>query len=112
MKTAVLFLYVLCNIIYLSPIASSSMGWGAFNIITHIGFVGYLCYLLSSSMRNSKVEQLFFSYLMWLSVANCIYILFCAFREKNFALYNTDIFAYITGIGFIVFLVHCALNKS
>lgn len=110
MRIAVSFLYVLFTLIYL-VYGGNTMIWGAFNICTHIGFVGYLCYLLKDMRVFREEERLFFTYLMWLSVANCIYILFCVIRGTSFAVYNTDIFAYITGIGFVVFLAHCALNK-
>lgn len=111
MRVIVCFLYVALTITYLA-FGDSSPFWGGLNIITNIGFVGYLCFLLKDIKVFTEDERLFFTYLQWLSVANCLYIFVCIIKDTSFAIYNTDIFAYIMGIGFVVFMIHCALNKQ
>jgi len=106
MKIAVCFLYVLLSILYLSIETQYTRISGGINIITQIGFIGYLCYLAEMSKRNSVFERLFFSYIKYLSIANCIYIVWCIFRGSYWSIYNSDIFAYILGISFIVLLLH------
>lgn len=108
MKIAVCFLYVLLSVLYLS-IGDSSREWGAVNIITQIGFIGYLCYLAEQSKRNSVFERLFFGYMKYLSIANCIYIIWCVFKGAYWSIYNTDVFAYILGISFVILLIHVAI---
>jgi len=101
---------VLLSLLYL-VIGDSSTYWGGVNIITQIGFIGYLSYLMESYQGNTENESLFFTYIKYLSIANCIYIAVCVFRDKNFVFYNTSLFAYIMGIGLVVFLIHCAKKK-
>ncbi len=110
-KTAVCFVYILCSIIYLSPIAEGTRIWYAFNIITQIAFVGYLCYLQSAVKNNSIPERLFFGYLWRLSIANCIYIVICVWKDTYWSIYNTGVFAYILGISFVVLLIHIAIEQ-
>lgn len=112
MKVAVCFIYVLMSIIYLSPIADGGRTWGGINLITQLSFIGYLCFLAEGIKQNTEIERLFFSYLKFLSIGNCIYILWCILRGKYWSIYHTDIFAYILGIGFLVFLLHFAIKKS
>lgn len=111
MIIVVCFTYVLATVLYLIY-GDSSYLWGGINIITQIAFIGYLCYLLGTIEGFRKIEKRFFNYLTWLSVANCIYILFCIIKGTGFAIYNTDIFAYIMSIGFVTFMMHSALDKS
>jgi len=66
---------------------------------------------MESYQNNTENEKLFFIYIKYLSIANCIYIAVCAYKETSFAIYNTDLFAYIMGIGLVVFLIHCAKKK-
>ena len=112
MKTTAIFLYVFLSTLYLTPIADSSYFWGGLNLITQSAFICYLCYLNEDKEDNIEIERLLFIYVKWLSLANCLYILACMIRGKGFAIYNTDIFAYVTGIGFLVLMVHFALSKS
>jgi hypothetical protein len=109
MKVAVSFLYIVLSILYLT-VGDSSTIWGATNIITQIGFIGYLCFLLQKSHKGH--EQLFFQYLTGLSIANCGYIIACVIRNKDWILYNTSLFAYILAVGFLVFLFHLALKNT
>lgn len=111
MRIGVYFLYIALTIIYLI-FGDSSVLWGGVNIVSHIGFIGFLCHILSGVKKFSENERLFFSYLKWLSLANCIYIATCIVKDKTFAWHNTDIFAYVMGLGFVVFLVHCSQTKS
>lgn len=112
MKSVVCFLFVLLNVIYLTPIADNGRMWGGINLITLYGFIGYLCLLVDKIKALNKNERLFFEYVKWMSWANCPYILVCIIRGKGYGLLHTDIFAYIIGIGFIAFLIHCALNNK
>lgn len=115
MKIAACFIYVLLSILYLSinvPAEYLRIS-GGINIITQIGFVGYLCHLMQISKTSNKTERLFFTYLKYLSISNCLYILTCIIRGEYWSIYNTDIFAYIMGIGFFVFLIQVAyLNEE
>lgn len=113
MKSAVCFLYILAQIIYLTPYLPPTKIVYAFGLITHVAMVGYLCHLARLIPSLSESERLMFQYAKYLSLANVIYIVACAFKQENFALYNTPLFAYILGIGLLVFLLHVAiLNKS
>lgn len=120
MKNALCFLYVLITVVYLSPVADevivfgdrkyNNMVWGGIYLIANIGLIGALCHWLEPEHTGNT--KLMFQYLKWLSMANCIYIFICIFREKYVVIHNTGIFAYILAIGFITFLVHCALKKT
>lgn len=120
MRVAVIFFYMLMTIIYLSPISDliylapaedRGRTWGGINIMTHMAMIGYLCYLLEDLKYLAKAEQLFFTYLKFISIANCIYIVWCILKGSRFSMLHTDTMAWIMGIGFIAFLVHNALRK-
>lgn len=108
---AACFLYVLCSIIYLH-FGEKTRAWGGFNIFTQFAFIGYLCYLAEQNLRSTEFERLFFCYLKYLSVINCIYIVACVLKGRYWSIYNTDIFAYILGISVVVLLVHFAYIKD
>lgn len=108
-KIAACFLYVVCSIIYLSPIATNTFAWGAFNVITQVAFIGYLSYLQSVAKANTTVERLFYIYLYRLCIVNCIYVLACLWRGKDWSIYNTSVFAYILGVSFLILLIHIAI---
>lgn len=112
MKIAVGFSYVLWMVIYLSPLVPGNEFWYGMDKIMQTAFVGALSYFLQSNKKNTDNERLFFEYLTFLSLANAIYLAFCLYKNTSFAIYNTPIFAYVMGIGFIAFLVHCAINKK
>jgi hypothetical protein len=111
MKIAAGFLYVLWTVVYLSPAVPGNAYWYAADKVVQTAFVGVLAYFLEQAKGNSENERLFFTYLKWLSLANAVYIAICAYKNYTFALYNTPIFAYVMGIGFVAFMVHCALLK-
>lgn len=111
MKIAAGFLYVIWTIIYLSPLVPGKPIWYAIDRDIQILFIGILCYFLYKSRENTDEESLFFLYLAALCVFGGIYLLACLFLGVSFAIYNTPVFAYITGITLIVFMVHCALKK-
>lgn len=111
MKIAVSFLYVLLSILYLS-IGDSSRMWGGINLITHLAFIGWLCYLMEDNINNTVMERLFFSYLKYLSIANCVYIVWCVLNSTYWSIYHTDIFAYILGISFAVLLIHAGYESN
>lgn len=109
---AVCFLYVLAQILYLSPYLPSTRFIYAFGIATHVAFVGYLCGLIQRRLEGiTEDERLLIQYVKYLCVANVIYLFACAWKETSFAIYNTPLFAYILGIGFVSFLIHCAIKK-
>ena len=112
MKIAAGFLYVLWNIVYLSPIVPNTKFWHGSDKIMQSLFLSVLCYFIQNYKNNNENERLFFEYLKWLSLANSIYLGFCMGMGKTYALLNTPIFAYILGIGFFTFLLHRALNKK
>lgn len=112
MKTAFCFLFVLLNVIYLTPIADNGRIWGGINLITLYAFIGYICMLVDKIKTLSENERLFFEYVKWMSWANCPYILVCMIIGKGFGIMHTDLFAYIIGVGFVAFLIHCALNNK
>ena len=112
MRVAVCFTYILCQILYLLPFMPSTKPVYAFGIATHIAMVGFMAHLLCGVKGFSENERLLFSYIKYLSIANVMYVFFCAYKGSSFAFYNTPLFAYILGIGFITFLAHCALNNK
>lgn len=109
MKFSICFLYVICQIIYLT-FSDGSRLWGGLNIGTHIAFIGYLCHTLEKTHTGN--EKLMFQYLKWVSIANCFYIGVCVWKDTYWVLYHTDLFVYIFGIGFLVFLIHAALKEG
>ena len=111
MKAAVAFIYVFLSILYLS-IGDSTRFWGGVNICTQISFIGWLCYLLESTENNTILERLFFSYLKYLSIANCVYIVWCVLKGTYWSIYHTDVFAYILGISFVVLLMHAGYESN
>lgn len=111
MKIAAIFMYLLFCILYLS-IGDSSREWGGFNICTQLGFIGYLSFLMESNKKNTEIERLFFSYIKYLSIANCIYIVWCVFRGSYWSIYHTDVFAYILGICSIIMFLHAGINNG
>lgn len=111
MRFAVCFLYILAQVVYLMPMMPGNRYTYAFNIITHVAMAGYLAGILSVVEGLSENERLMFQYIKFLSIANCIYIAVCAVKNTSFAIYNTPLFAHILGIGFVSFVVHCALKK-
>jgi hypothetical protein len=112
MKIAVGFIYVLWNIVYLSPIIPNTRFWHGSDKIAQSLFLSCLCYFIQEYIRHNQNERLFFEYLKWLTFANSTYLSFCLIKDKTFAIYNTPIFAYILALGFIAFLIHCALNNK
>lgn len=111
MRIAVCFLYVLLQIFYLLPILPETRGSYAFGIIIHIAFVGFLLWDLERGEEYTLRERLFFQLTKYLSVANCIYLVLCAYYDTKFAVLNTPIFAYILGIGFVVLMYYCIRAK-
>ena len=111
MKSAVLFLFVLLNIIYLTPIADDSRFWGGLNLITLYGFGAYMCYLVGISEKD-KTGRLFFEYVKYMCLSQCFYVAWCIYKGKGYSIGHTDIMAYILGLGFATFLLHCALNNK
>lgn len=111
MRIAACILYILAQIIYLLPMTPGNTQTFAFNIITHVAMVGFLCHVLSGVEGFAENERLLFWYIKYLSLFNCVYIGMCAVKNTSFAIYNTPLFAYILGIGFVSFMVHCALKK-
>lgn len=111
MRIAVLCTYILLSFTYLT-FGCNTKEWGALNIITHIGFIGYLCYLLEQVRLFPYSERLFFTYLKYLSIINCIYIVWCVFRGDSWSIYHTDVFAYILGICSAIFFMHIGFTKN
>ena len=112
MRAAACFLYILCQIVYLLPVMPSTKIVYAFGICTHIAMVGFMAHMISGIKSFSENERLLFSYVKFLSIANVMYVIACAVKDTSFALYNTPLFAYILGFGFVAFLVHCAINNK
>lgn len=109
MRLAVCFIYVFCQLAYLM-FQDGGRIWGGFNIITHISFVGYLCYLIEQYTSGS--ERLFFIYLKYLSLINCLYIITCVVKGRYWSFNNIDFFAFVLGIGIAAFLIYRAFKKS
>lgn len=107
--TTVVGLYIFLQIMYYL-FARTHLYWDGINIITHVGFVVYVSYLLERNNSIGSDEQLLFSYVKYLSIGNIMYIITCMVREDYFAIYNTPIVAYILGIGFVSFIIHRALK--
>lgn len=105
------FIYIVWNIVYLSPFIPGTALWFGLDKIMHCLLVGTLCYFLQQDDGLKYSEKLFFEYLTFLSIANGLYLGYCIYADKTFKLYNTPLFAYILGIGFVVFLFHCAYKK-
>lgn len=112
MKTLAIFLYVIINVIYLSPIADAGRIWGGIQLITHIGFIGYLCYEMQKKEKPNSIERFSFQYATWFSFSNCVYIVACIFNTKPWAVYNTEVFSAIVAVGFLVFIIYCAFKKT
>ena len=112
MKIAVGFLYVLWNVVYLSPLVPGNDLWYGIDKICQLLFVSALCYFIEQNKKLLENERLFFEYLKWISLANGIYTGFCMYKDLTFVIYNTPIFAYIMAVGFLAFLIHCAINKK
>lgn len=110
MKIAAGFIYLLWTVIYLSPFVPGNALWYGLDKAVQSLFVGVLCYFIQEQCKNEN-EKLFFEYVKWLSIASALYLLACMYYGVSFAIFNTPIFAYITGITLIVFMVHCALKK-
>ena len=116
---AACFLYVLITIVYLSPIADyiivfgdkkyNNMVWGGIYLIANMGLISFLCHLAEYKQKGNELLAL--QYLKFLCLANCAYIIYCIFREKYVVIYQTGVFAYVMGLGFLSFLVHCAIRK-
>lgn len=111
MRIAVGFIYVIWTIIYLSPFVPGNDFWYGVDKIVQTAIVGALSLFLSNDERRGEDERLFFSYLHWLSVAGVVYLIACLYYGKEFALYNTPLFAYILGVGFFAFMLHRAIKK-
>lgn len=113
MKMAVCFTYVLLSLVYLSIDDSTFLRIsGGVNIITQIGFIGYLSFLMEANKKNDENERLFFSYLKYFSIGNCAYVIACLIFGIDWSIYNTDLMAYLLGIGFVAFLIHLALKRN
>lgn len=109
MKIAACFLYILCNMLYL-VFGDDSPAWGGFHLNTHVLFISFTTWQLWDKFKGN--ERLFLQYVTFLSLADALYTTVCVFKDKYWVLYNTNIFAYILGIGFLVFLLHCALKNT
>lgn len=99
------------QVIYLMPWLPGTRVVHACGLITHVGMIGILFYWLSLVDGFTPNEKLFFQYGISLSAANCVYLIACAERGTSFAILNTPLFAYILGIGLIVFLIHCGIRS-
>lgn len=75
-------------------------------------FIAFLCGELEKSDRCNEVERLFFEYLKYALIAETIYTVICVFKDSYWAIYQTDVFAYLWGISFVVLLVYFAANKD
>ena len=108
MKTAICFLYVLFLLVYF--ILDYSRVSGLLYTTTQSLLIGYLAYSLSE--RLDYHEELILKAVAYLSLANFTYTIICFINGKEFAMYNTDVFAYIAGISFVYILTHIAYIKG
>lgn len=100
MKSIVCFGYILMMFLYF--LVDYSKLSGALFLVGQTIFIAFLCHLVSGSLYD-EIEKLFFKYVEYLSLANVAYIIICYIRGSDFAIYNTDVFAYIIGVSFVAF---------
>lgn len=111
MRITVFLTYLMFQVIYLS-LGESTRAWFAFNLITHIGFVAYLCGLLGGNIKSNDPEKQLLSYIQILSIANCFYLVYCVIINDYIRIHkDTDIFAAIYGLGLVVFMFNMANRK-
>jgi len=111
MRSAVFFTYLLSQIVYLI-FTDGSRAWGGFNLISHMLFASFICYLAQGSKLVDKKERLLLHFMRYYLCANSAYTLVCIFTDSYWSIYQTDIFAYILGISFVVLMVHIGYNKD
>lgn len=111
MRIAICCLYITLQLIYLS-FGDVEVGWGCFNIVTHLAFVAYLCYELEKVNKFSKDEILLFQYIKYISISFSLYTIACCIRGNSFVILNTPVSSYILGIGFLSFILHSLLNRK
>jgi len=100
------------NIAYLTPLADDSRFWGGLNLITQYGFIAYLCYEARNVESFKESGRLLLEYIKYFCISQCFYVVWCIYKGEGYSIGHTDIMAYILGLGFVTFLVHCAINNK
>ena len=111
MKAHILFAYFIFQIIYLIH-TDGGRAWCGFNLASHMLLIAYLCHLVQGIKSLSEKDKLIFTFAKYALFANSVYTIVCVFMDSYWAIYQTDIFAYIIGISLVVLLVHIAVNKD
>ena len=110
MRAAVCFLYVGTLFIYF--VFDFGKYWGDVYLQSQCLMVGYLASVLSVQRSFKEYERLLFKFVSYIAFTDAAYTLVCMFKGSDFAIYNTNVFAYIIGISLVVLLVHIAVNKD
>jgi len=110
MKVAACVSYVLILMIYF--LFDYGKYWGDIYLQLQSLMIACLAYLQSLSVRNTEHERLLFGSIKYIAIADSLYTLACMINGKDFAIYNTNVFAYVMGISIVVILVHIAYDKD
>lgn len=81
-------------------------------MVTQCLAIAYLCHLQIENKRHTETEQLLFLAVKYLCLADAVYTFLCMLHGKDYAIRNTNAFAYLMVAGFVVILVHIAYNKD
>ena len=111
MKTASCFLYMLLSLLYLSY-ADGSMIWYGVGQVTILWFICTLGLFILYPKHTSKVERLFFQFVLAFTFARSLYTMYCVFQPDGWVIYNTDVFNFISCSSFVIFLLHIAYKYS
>jgi len=110
MKAGVCVLYITALFLYFA--FDFGGYWNDIYLQAQALMVAFLSYTLYKRKSILEHERLLFKFIAWIAVADSAYTFVCMFRGKDFAIHNTNVFAYIIGFSVVVLLGHIAYNKD
>jgi len=109
MKVAASLVYLFTFIIYLQ-FGGDTYFWGGVHIITQLLFMTTLCGFILHPKKNTRMEQLFLEYIVFITLLRVAYTVLCVVIDTSLRIYNIDVFLFVLCATFAIFLTYCAMN--
>lgn len=111
-KTASCFLYVSLTLLYAWYTGDNYELMYGVGQLTILMFVVAVCSFALSGKPNTVIEKLFLQYSMYVTFGRALYTVYCLFMSKPWIIHNTDVFAFIVAVTFLIFLFYVAYKYS
>lgn len=112
MKSASCFLYISFTLLYAWYTGDNDILMYGVGQLTILMFIIVLCVFVLNGKPSTVVERLFLQYSLFATVGRGLYTLYCLFMSAPWIVYNTDVFAFILAVTFLILIIYVAYNYS